>query len=484
MKKKLPELLWPEILHALENISAERPDIELALAEVYQQDYLHELNKPYHPIIAILLKSIKVSLLNGFRRTTSISNKKVLQKALMVFSINLPKANDFGIFYPVMTELNKRGINSTVLVTKKCYDATKAKLAKLQLLDIRIKENIFGSHCSLQRVMQLFLQACNSYQFLSRNVSDSRIKRYIRRHRSHFVKACFCQNINVEFLKVALADRDIRIIVSLGELLLGLLGQNKKSQVLALQHGSINPESIAYWNVFTTSNATEIGVFGRESARIVNSVYPKAKPVVLGNPFYDDKAKHCKERDPKTRLRITFFSSFHEFVGKDTIIDDKEFVDFTLETLLKIYSEFKEAIDLCIKTHPNEDPDYIRRHSPLFRKQIRVLSNIDSFQMLEESDVSISWGTSTTSLESIISGVPFIQLLSYPPHQKRIPHLDWAKKVFTEEELIAVISRLISDSSFYNELVHYERDNIKDSIDHLGSSAKVFVDYLTKNITP
>ncbi|GAH49395.1 unnamed protein product, partial [marine sediment metagenome] len=263
----------------------------------------------------------------------------------------------------------------------------------------------------------------------------------------------------------------------LGERKFGLFGKRNNIRTYAIQHGHFTPKSISFWNAFTPGNSSEIIVFGEKYSEVVRQVYPRSKPVALGNPYYDNMSLK-KKKTSKEKITITFFSSFHAFQGRRAIFSNIELVNLYLDFLIQLYESCKDRIKLRIKLHPNESENYIINYGKMFAREIEIVKNKDSFDVLKTTDIAMSWG-STVNLEAVLSGTLSVQLLL--SKKSKFTEQDWSLKIYNYSQLKNLIDKICSDPEYYSSETKRQYSYIPMLLSNIGHSAQSISDHILKN---
>jgi len=470
-------MTWLQIINSLDDILSKRPDIELAMAEVFEQDYLNRLSGKLRTFLGLVRKL----LVMVFRQYCGRNEKLSLPESTGLFSINVPRTNDFGIIFSIIKEMDKKSLSTTIFITPKCYKEKKGELKSLGKATIIVKSKLRGAACSLRQILGIYINAFKSLDLVANNTTNDMVEGFIRGHKLQFIKAFIEQRGDAEFLERIFTHTTVNYIVSLGERKFGLFGKRNNIRTYAIQHGHFTPKSISFWNAFTPGNSSEIIVFGEKYSEVVRQVYPRSKPVALGNPYYDNMLLK-KKKTSKEKITITFFSSFHAFQGRRAIFSNIELVNLYLDFLIQLYESCKDRIKLRIKLHPNESEDYIINYGKMFGREIEIVKNKDSFDVLKTTDMAMSCGSpwgSTVDVEAVLSGTLSVQLLLSKKWE--FTEQDWSLKIYNYSQLKNLIDKICSDPEYYSSETKRQYSYIPTLLSNIGHSAQSISDHILKN---
>ncbi|GAG89292.1 unnamed protein product, partial [marine sediment metagenome] len=226
-------MTWPQIINSLDDVLSKRPDIELAIAEVFEQDYLNRLPGKSRTFLGL----VKQFLVMIFRQYCRRNEKLSLPESTGLFSINLPRANDFGIIFSIIKKMDKKSLSTTIFITPKCYKEKKGELKNLDKATIIIKSKLTGAAYSFREILAIYISAFKSLNLVVNNVINGMLRDFIRRHKLQFIKAFIQQRGDAEFLERIFGHTTVNYIVSLGERKFGLFGKRNNIRTYVIQHG-------------------------------------------------------------------------------------------------------------------------------------------------------------------------------------------------------------------------------------------------------
>ncbi len=477
MKKKvlaeLSNLTWLDILREIRSITSKKPDIELALAQVFEQDFLNRLPGKVYAFFSLIRQ-----ILGTIKSIRKVRTEKIsLPQKGGIFVLNMPRANDFGIIFLIVKECDNRGIPSVLIVTKHCFMSRKEKLLSLKHSKVVIREDIRYMPYSFRKMISTYIIAIKSYRQLVSTVSDKKVRHFITNHNLHFLDTFTRQKKGVDTFESYVDSTCLGFSLSLGTRYIGLFGKRNNIKTYVIQHGHNTEGGISYWNGYTPANNSEIIVFGDIYKKMVDKVYTMDKVIALGNPYYDDK--YFSPRQLKSKLHITFFFTIHPYLGKKAILNGFDFVNQYLDFVLKFYEMNKNKTILRIKLHPNSTPEYVLNYNSLFGNEIKIICNKDSFAVFEDTDISVSW-SSTIGLESVLAGVLYIQLLLVD--RWNFYKYNFAIQMENYNDFAAFIDEIRTHPNKYTELVKNQREKLPQYLSNIGNSAKSIVDYIIKDV--
>lgn len=237
-------------------------------------------------------------------------------------------------------------------------------------------------------------------------------------------------------------------------------GKLKDVPTLAVQHGNISPQGIAYYH-HAEEISDEIGpqycpipcktaVYSPYDKELLLNIghYPPDSVVVTGSSRYDILSHTDKIYDK---------NKIFEDLGLDT---DKKMIVWTTQThalpleeniqnISAVYSSINslEDIQLVIKLHPGEDQRAILYKKNKTIKPVIVDGKVDTYALLYTCDLMIT-RHSTTATEAIILNKPVIVLnLSGEPDPVEYVKEGVAVGVYSEKDLKPAILKLLKDDT-------------------------------------
>ncbi|MFX0096107.1 MAG: hypothetical protein ACFFBD_30490, partial [Candidatus Hodarchaeota archaeon] len=195
-------------------------------------------------------------------------------------------------------------------------------------------------------------------------------------------------------------------------------------------------------------------VWGRQiKDEMIEAGLPSKKLKVIGNPTFDTffRSQHKNQKlevEKKSKKSILFVNSWYNR-NSVTIYSGKSLPGFfeTLEALVKILKKFPD-FTLVLKLHPNDsicDQEYIDLLNKFGATNYSITRSSDNFSIIRNSDLVLTFGFSSVSVEGLIVGKPVINLyISITPEREFSQSLNICS-VFSIESLNVQISKAVTE---------------------------------------
>ena len=275
----------------------------------------------------------------------------------------------------------------------------------------------------------------------------------------------FCAILYIELMKRAIEiEKPDLILITCEYCMLGraavVAGKLKGVPTLAVQHGNISPQDIAYYHPAEEISdeiapqycpiPCKTAVYSPYDSELLLNIghYPPDSVVVTGSSRYDI-LNHADKIYDKNKI--------FEDLGLDT---DKKMIVWTTQThglpleenvqnISAVYSSINslEDIQLVIKLHPGEDQRAVLYKKNKSIKPVIVDGKVDTYALLYACDLMIT-RHSTTATEAVILNKPVIALnLSGEPDPVEYVKEGVALGVYNEKDLKPAILKLLKDDT-------------------------------------
>lgn len=207
----------------------------------------------------------------------------------------------------------------------------------------------------------------------------------------------------------------------------------------------------------------------------------KEKDVIpIGNPRYDGLFNTKKPNQTSEKILLT--SSF-TYTGFDLSgYDSKESLHHKkmFEKACRILNSIPNK-KLIVKLHPGaKDPYDVQKIINKINPSIPVFKSQNVIKLLEDCDVLVNMGFSTTMLEAMILQIPTISIMTnsgwYSDDEIIVDGI--TKSVNTPEELEAAINSVLFDSVFRENLIQKGNNFVKKYLENSGTASKSLIKYL------
>lgn len=322
---------------------------------------------------------------------------------LGIFEVHLDRPNDWGLIWPLVLEMERRKVPYYFIVSEQCYEGHRKELLALTYGDV-IRQECIKCKRMLEITGEDMLYIIHTY---------SRVKRIIKEFHLGTTGEYLDEMLTYMGYSNGLYKAyfsNARFSVSLGSRLFGFLYRRHGIRHFAVPHGDEWEDSVGYWTTLARGNVYALLTYGDYSANMYRKAFgSRCYPV--GNVMLSGMRYSFRNNNKK----IVFFSDSHAVT--DSVVVDKEeirLLNQTLDDLIRLQSILSGKYHISVKLHPNEKPDYICKYNKAFGSKIQVINgNVNSLEMLKESIIAISWG-STVNLEAVRMGVYSIQIVNIP----------------------------------------------------------------------
>ena len=391
MRDRVP---WQIIRKKYDDFLLKNPACEIVLSQMSDTRNMAINARPVRNILKILFL-----LLYGFIP----KSVKKDDFHLGIFETYLDRPNDWGLIWPLVLEMERRKVPYYFIVSEQCYEGHRKELLALEYGDV-ISQKCVKHKRMLEITGKDIIYIIHSYP---------RVKRIIREFRLGTVSEYLDEMLTYMGYSNGLYKRyfsKAKFSVSLGSRLFGFLYQSHEIKHFAVPHGDEPEDSIGCWTTLARGNVYAVLTYGEYSANMYRKAFgSRCYPV--GNVRLSGIRNSFRSNNKK----IVFFSDSHAVTDCVTVNKEETcLLNQTLDDLIRLQYILSGKYNIYIKLHPNEKSDYICKYNAAFGREIEVIDgNINSLDLLKESIIAISWG-STVNLEAIRMGVYSIQVVNLP----------------------------------------------------------------------
>lgn len=477
---------WAYILNNCKNIFDKEPLLELAMAVVFVGAYVQKIKPTPLNFIkkwaAPFYGIFKKNFFGGKNNLNNINDDDT-KKLYGVFGIGMSRDNDFGCIFPVIKRMDEMGEHTVLFTNHEVYSVKKEEIDALKH-NSRIFYDDLRYNLSSLEILKSFIEAQKLVDKLIRETNDKKIIDFARKYKSSLISALGGLMLSAKSISKILANKECKFLFSLGTPVFGAVGIRTGIRTLMIQHGShaLMDTQIQY----SPHNSDEIIVWGEHPKNQVLPVCGSTHKIfALGNPRYDitndfantERNKEFYEKlnvDPRKK-NVVFFSATHAI---DTGYPPEQFIE-PIFALDKLYQSQKSKINLIIKLHPNETSKYYAKYMNNSLTNVKVIKHeIALYKLLQHTDISVSIG-STTLLESMIFGIPTLQL-ELTEHKLSSEYYESGAAILvtSTDELMDTVEKIISGVYDLSELKTNQERFVERNFANLGNATDVIVDHL------
>lgn len=419
------------------------------------------------------------------------------KSAYCIFSIENTRDNYFGVVFPILKKIDEKGENCILFTSYEVHHKKRSEIDALKNTSIIFFENISYSLNSYE-IIKSFGDAVKLYKKMLKETKTEDIIEIEKKHRNQIM-------LRIEDILVLskatysfFSDKKCRFLFSVGNPHFAVIGKKYNIRTVMIQHGFFSTGETS--NKFIDSQPNEISpnasdeiiVWGEHAKKQVQKIYnyndSNRKIYVLGNPGYDIVVNTfvCKQRtkdfyeklnlDYKKKT-VVFFSGTHG-IRED---QPKERYLNPIFAMDKLYERLHSKINFLIKLHPHETKDHYEKHMKNFKKVIMIKNEVSLYDLHLYSDIAISI-ESTTALESMIFGVPTLQL-SLSEHGVRADYYKYGASLLikSEDELVDIIEKIVAGTYDLSELKKNQKNYLDMNLKNRGYATDIIVEHLLKN---
>ena len=473
------------ILNKCKSIFEKEPLLELAMGLVFQGAYvqrikptpLNFIKKWASPFYWIFKKNF-----SGGEKMSDMDYSDV-KKSYGVFGIGMSRDNDFGCIFPVLKRMDELGEDTILFTNREVYSAKKEEIDALKHNSQIFYEDLCYNLSSVE-ILKSFIEAQKLVDKLIRETKDEKIIDFEKKYNYNIMSSVAGLMLSSKSISKILANKECKFLFSLGTPVFGAAGIRTGIRTLMLQHGShaLMDTQIQY----SPHNSDEIIVWGELPK---NQVIPLCgsthKIFALGNLRYDitndfantERNKEFYDKlniDPRKK-NVVFFSATHAI---DAGYPREQFIE-PIFALDKLYQSQKSKINLIIKLHPNETSKYYEKYMNNSLTDVKIIKHeISLYELLQHTDISVSIG-STTLLESMIFGIPTLQL-ELTEHKLSSEYYEYGAAILITDtdELVDKVEKIISGVYDLSELKTNQERFVELNFANLGNATDVIVDHL------
>lgn len=425
-------IFWEKIEKENRSFFEKNPICELVLSNMCDNRNIGR----NHNILFYISKLVMVSF---WALLNKVKNKK--NNKIAVFAACLDRPNDWGLIWPLVTEMDKRGRPFFFEISRVCYMNHKKEIQKLTNATVLCQQGYSRRllTCSWRDIVNAF-----------------KLRKEVHSILRKYNMGCIWEYFSIYVTNTAYANgayknlfSNCRFSVSLGSRVYGFLYNIYGIKHFGVQHGDSRPELVGLWTPSVKPNIFAGLMYGEYYSDIYRKIFGM-KCFSIGHSIFS-KENHELNIESK---QIIFFSESHAVVNaKQTSQKEFDNLNETLDGIVDFFESIPKDYSFYVKLHPNENADYMKKYNSAFGGRIKILDGeVHSVDVLKSSLIAISWGSSV-NLEAIKMGCLSVQLMknmkyfrkqefSYSVNSlKEVTELlkdkEMIKKIFEEKRKIA-----------------------------------------------